>query len=273
MPILYLFYIVFSLFILFIPNTTIIPFNIDLGFFNLPFTAPATYIKFFIIASIVAKLSLFIFRDYSKIIPQIYNIDLSYHQEDIEKALKHYSHKDLKKYNIASDWKQRNVVVWNQMMEKIHHKLGQKINFSEDIEEAEIKGYGYIYATKCGILTYDILSSGGVIDHTVSKKYASKTINIYTRCATKRAERIKIGLKHILKRYLILPIKYRQCLYLTEGLYNYISVTAITKFKFFPTIEIGVTIHLYEDANDSKMVPIGRAINTPFDNSTPNYFV
>ena len=204
------------------------------------------------------------FRDYTRLFPTNYKVEVFFDDEGVERTLAQFSPRELKKLGIASNWRPVKMKYLRTIDKKIEELTGIPFPFDGPRGAVHSVGEAYFKVRKIkGWQKYEIERAGGNLNHSfeLPGKEPQHFFSRFELLPTD-ANQIEVSLADIYFRYTkILVPEFKQIVSLspTEDFYLQ-KLVAVMKIRFFPVIDIGRTIYIAKV--EGTQIPIGYALYT-----------
>ncbi|MHB8087672.1 MAG: hypothetical protein ACYDH2_05425 [Anaerolineaceae bacterium] len=209
------------------------------------------------------------FRDYSPFFPTYLKMQVFFDDEGILRSLNHFNPRELEIFKIKNNWQSDKAEYISDLNKLLRDVTGTKFRF--DFAKRNVASEGSTTfvtkkISKWGLQKYRIQEAHGNLTHSLLSDSASSHVVYQSifRIRKTGANYIDLGFYDIYIGYtFVISPEFDQLFTLTNGeeIYNH-HLTAMTKIRMFPYIDIGNTVYLLR-RTDGNSVPIGYAIYTP----------
>ena len=205
-------------------------------------------------------------RDYTPFFPQKYTMEVFFDDEGIENALRQLNSEEMRHFLIKQNWRVHKQTFWKKVNSQLREKIGDKFRFDFEHGIVHSKGETTLFVRKIkrwGLQRYNIYEAKGSLLHVLEQpghepKYLQSTFELLDI----DMRNIEGTMKEVyLTHQMIITPEFKQTFRETQfspQLFYY-RVTAITKIRFFPFVDIGRTIYLIESP-DGKRTPVAYAV-------------
>lgn len=208
-----------------------------------------------------------VFRDYAKFFPREFQIKVYFDEEGIKKTIAKFG--DLRQLNLEGLWEKKRKEYFSRLNKDLSDNhipfvfslaRGETIGEGKGCFEAKLNEYWAFQRYKIekanGEITFKTISRGSQQEQNVDTQY--ELLNVDTCLIEPSIMDI-----YIRRSALIMP-EFKQLIKLSQGApprYDHF-LTAATKVKIWPCVDIGKTLYLVR-GNEDGYIPIGYAIYTP----------
>jgi hypothetical protein len=231
-------------------------------------------IRLFLIVLAIVFFLLPAFRDYADLFPRHMQMEIFVDDEGIEDALEQFSAQEIKDANIADNWrdsKSEYIDSLNKFLIDVKHSF----RFETERGAVRSKGDNSIEVRKVhgwSWQRYRIEKGKGNVTHVYETPADDPAMQLPQQVLSSRFELletddnyIQLALSDIYFRWKkVIQPEYKQIFRLSpdKELYS-IHLSALTKVRFFPYVDIEKTLYLQRRKSDGKYLPIGYAIYYP----------